>query len=210
MSYCAKIGDINGFDLDIIAMGTLRRAKAESERKALVNSEKYTEPGPRTLNGGMNTDDNLKAVAAMQIEKMYSSPAPVRKRAVPTACAMQKTSVTKTTESTKPTRSMQTRALPTTQVRTTVHTPATSTSTRVHEPTQKATPIQKENVKLFQDKNQTSPRQRRSKVYTAKRRPAGNRIVTKKRKDKNSIPVGTVSAILIVTVMLLYFVYPEV
>lgn len=204
MSYSAKIGDINGFDLDIIAMGTLRRAKAESERKALVNSEKYSEPGPRTLNGGMNTDDKLKAVAAIQIEKMYSTPVPVRKRAVPAACNAQRTSASKTTEIATPTRNMQTRALPDTHVRTAVHAPAAST--RVHKSAENAMPKKNERAEYTQDQERTPPRQRRSKVYTAKKRPSGNRIITKKKKDKNSVPVGTVSAILIITVMLLYFV----
>lgn len=177
MSYSAKVGDINGFDLDIIAMGSRRRAKAESEKKALVNSEKYSEPGPRVLSGGMDTNDKLKAVAAAKIEQMYSAP-PVRTRAIPTAPTVTEPktrTVPKKVERTAPTRQMPS-------------TPVKAAQTRRQEPV----------------KAPTQSRERRVKVYTAKRHVAP--IQTRRDKNRNPIPIGAVSAILIITVLMLYFI----
>lgn len=184
MSYSAKIGDINGFDHDIIAMGSLRRAKAESEKKALVSSEKYTEPTPRVLNGGMNTNDHLKAVAAAKIEKMYSS-APIRTRAVPAKAQVQIQTVQKKTVEYSSTRRLPVR---TAVVADTVHQFVPERSVQP----QKAS------------EQPAAPRQRRTKVYTAKR--VAPQIQTRKDKNRNPIPIGAVTAILIITVLMLYFV----
>ena len=184
MSYSAKMGDLDGFGLDMIAMGSRRRAKAEEEKKALVNSEKYVEPGPRVLNGGMQTNDKLKAVAAAKIEKMYST-TPVRKRAVPTAASAQNKNAPKqqsaTVEYASATRKLSTRTIP-------------------------AVPEKKQpEVQRVQPQQPSSaPRQRRTKVYTAKK--VSRSIQTRRDKNKNPVPIGAITAILIMTVLLLYFV----
>ncbi len=177
MSYSAKIGDINGFDLDIIAMGSRRRAKAESERKALVNSEKYSEPGPRILNGGMDTNDKLKVVAAAQIEKMYSAPA-IKTRQRPSAPAKpQQRPVEKRTVE----YAAHTRQIPV-----------------------KVQPATKE-IKAASAQPNPQPRQRNPRTYTAKPRfPA--QIQTRKDKNKNPAPLGAISAIIIITALMLYFI----
>ncbi len=179
MSYSAKVGDMNGFDLDIIAMGSRRRAKAESEKKALVNSEKYTEPGPRVLSGGMDTNDKLKAVAAVKIEEMYST-APIRTRAIPSA------------PPTEPkTRAVPKKAEPMMQTR------------RI--PSERAVTAQREAPRRERATPPPTPqRQRRTKVYTAKKKVTA--IQTRRDKNRNPIPIGAVSAILIITVLMLYFI----
>ncbi|MBQ9940632.1 MAG: hypothetical protein IJO74_03740 [Clostridia bacterium] len=84
MSYSAKTGDINVFAKAIIDVGTKRRAQEAAERKSQVNSDKYAMPKPRVINGGMNTNDNLKAVTVKSIEETFSDvPAEVKKRSRP-------------------------------------------------------------------------------------------------------------------------------
>lgn len=179
MSYSAKVGDIDRFDIDIIAMGSRRRAEAESERKALVNSDKYAESGPRLLNGGMDTNDKLRVVAAEKIEKMYST-APIKTRAVPTATNHAKTAVVIPETAKKGESVMRTRQMP----------------------TQTANAVKTVEIKTAQP--QHTPR-KRTKVYNAKR-TAPTIIQTRKDNNKAPVPMGAVSAILILTILLLYFI----
>ncbi|MBE6688239.1 MAG: hypothetical protein E7588_03045 [Ruminococcaceae bacterium] len=206
MSYSAKIGDINGFDLDIIAMGSRRRARAESEKKALVNSEKYSEPAPRVLNGGMDTNDKLKAVAAARIEEMYSAPVKqLKSRAVPTApsnTSVRNDIVTKI-NTVQHANATKTRTIPVAHAKS-----DTGVYVSNVRPNKATAEIHREtlNVQNMSDNSAKPTVRKRSKVYTAKRRTSPGGIITKKRKDKNALPIGAVSAILIITVMLLYFV----
>ena len=195
MAYSAKTGDVNIFAKAIIDVGTKRRAQEESERKALVNSEKYTEPKPRIINGGMDTNDKLKAVAVREIANAYTAvPAAVKtkKRPIPSAhtatrrtAETQKVNVvpaaTKPVEATTGTRRFDAVPTATKEIR----------STNNVQPAPKREPV----VNYYEPDPQPQ-REKRRYVSTIK---------TKKDKNRQSAPIGIITAIMVITVLLMCF-----
>ena len=193
MAYSAKTGDVNVFAKAIIDVGTKRRAQEESERKALVNSEKYTEPKPRIINGGMDTSDKLKAVAVKEIAEAYtavpvavkakSRPVPsshnVRRATAETQKSEAVPMATKNIEVKKGTRRVE--AVP---------TATKEIKSSIPERTKREVPVS------YYESAPQPQREKRRYVSTIK---------TKKDKNRQSAPLGTITAIMVITVFLVYF-----